>query len=91
MINTYDPHFFASVIEEINAHIMSRAAKKDKTVTMTAEMFNMLQGIEKKATILETYAKKQKKLAMPAKKRKRAAVYDVPEFKSKIGGGVAPI
>ena len=91
MINTYDPNFFASAIEEINAHIMSRCAKKDKTVVLTAEMFNMLQGIGKKATIMATCAKKEKKLTMPAKKRKRAAVYDVPEFKSKIGGGVAPI
>ena len=90
MINTYDPHFFASAIEEINAHIMSRAAKKDKTVTMTAEMFQMLQGIEKKATIMSTCAKKQKKLAMPAKKRKRTCPYAVPEFKTKIGGGVDP-
>jgi len=64
VINTYDPNFFASAIEEINAHIMSRAAKKDKTVTMTAEMFQMLQGIERKATIMSTYAKKQKKLAI---------------------------
>ena len=90
MINTYDPHFFASAIEEINAHIMSRAAKKDKTVVMTAEMFQMLQGIERKATIMSTYAKKEKKLAMPAKKRKRSCPYAVPEFKTKIGGGVDP-
>ena len=90
MINTYDPNFFASAIEEINAHIMSRAAKKDKTVVLTAEMFNMLQGIEKKATIMATYAKKEKKLTMPAKKRKRSSAYDVPEFKTKIGGGVDP-
>ena len=39
---------------------------------------------------MSTYAKKQKKLAMPPKKRKRAAVYDVPEFKTKIAGGVDP-
>ena len=90
MINTYDPYFFASAIEEINAHIMTRCAKKDKTVVLTAEMFQMLQGIERKATIMSSYAKKEKKLTMPAKKRKRAAVYAVPEFKTKIGGGVDP-
>ena len=70
---------------------MERAAKKDKTVTMTAEMFQLLQGIERKATILETYAKKQKKLAMPARKRKRSKAYEVPDYKTKIGGVVEPI
>jgi len=35
-----------------------------------------------------TYAKKEIKLAMPTKKRKRTAPYDVPGFKAKIAGGV---
>ena len=40
---------------------------------------------------MSTYAKKQKKLAMPARKRKRSKAYEVPDYKTKIGGGVEPI
>ena len=52
-------------------------------------MFKLLQNIDDKATLMQVNAKKTK-LVMPAKKRKRRATYEVPEFQTKISGLMNP-
>ena len=44
-------------------------------------MFKLLQNMDDKATLMQVNAKKTK-LVMPAKKRKRRATYEVPEFQT---------
>jgi hypothetical protein len=42
-------------------------------------MFKLLRNIDEQTTLMQAKGKKTK-LVMPAKKRKRRATYEVPEF-----------